>query len=189
MLRKYLDRLGKRSDDENSIDPVKREGGKGGRLDLMLARTVPQPRADEWEHLVVELKRPSKKVDGTVVSQIKSYAIAVAQNERFRDTKTKWIFWVLSNEMTDEARRDARQRGRPEGVVYDDSELNIKVWAKTWGQLLQDCKGRLNFLRRISTTKPIGTLQRTISGLSTRSTCRALYELKHTKYRQAPNRK
>jgi hypothetical protein len=112
------------------------------------ARFRGQPRADEWEHLVVELKRPSKKVDGTVVSQIKSYAIAVAQDERFRDTKTKWIFWVLSNEMTDEARRDARQRGRPEGVVYDDSELNITVWAKTWGQLLQDCKGRLNFFKK-----------------------------------------
>ena len=148
VLQKYLDRLGKRSDDEDDAAPVKREGGKGGRIDLMLARIVPRSHDDEWEHLVVELKRPSKKVDGTVISQIKSYAIAVAQDDRFRDTKTKWVFWVLSNEMTEEARRDARQRGRPEGVVYDDSELNITVWAKTWGRLLQDCRARLNFFKK-----------------------------------------
>jgi hypothetical protein len=148
VLAKYLERLGKRIDDEEEVAPVEREHGKGGRIDLMLARTVPQPRADVWEHLVVELKRPAKKIDDTVIGQIKSYAIAVAKDERFRDTKTRCIFWVISNEMTDEARRDARQRGRAEGIVFDDSELNITVWAKTWGQLIQDCKGRLNFFKK-----------------------------------------
>lgn len=148
VLAKHLERLGKRADDEDELAPVEREHGKGGRVDLLLARTVPQPRADERENLVVELKRPSKKIDDTVIGQVKSYAIAVAKDERFRDTKTRWIFWVISNEMTDEARRDARQRGRAEGIVFDDSELNITVWAKTWGQLIQECKGRLQFFKK-----------------------------------------
>jgi hypothetical protein len=82
-----------------------------------------------------------------VLGQVKSYAIAVAQDERFKDTKTKWVFWAISNEMTDEARRDSRQRGRLEGLVYDDEELRITVWAKSWGQIIQDCKGRLNFFK------------------------------------------
>jgi hypothetical protein len=144
VLDKYLDRLGKRSDDDR---PVTREDGSTGRIDLMLARTVPQPRADEREHLVVELKRPSKKIDAEVLGQVKSYAIAVAQDERFLNTKTRWIFWAVSNEMTDEARREARQRGRPEGLIYDDEELRITVWAKTWGQIIQDCKARHNFYK------------------------------------------
>jgi hypothetical protein len=145
VLTKYLAKLGTRADDDS---PVTREDGSTGRIDLMLARTVPQPRADEREHLVVELKRPSRKIDTEVISQVKSYAIAVAQDERFLDTKTRWIFWAISNEMTDDARRDARQRGRPEGLVYDDDELRITVWAKTWGQLINDCKARLNFFRQ-----------------------------------------
>jgi hypothetical protein len=33
-------------------------------------------------------------------------------------------------------------------LVYDDEELRITVWAKTWGQIIQDCKGRLNFFRQ-----------------------------------------
>jgi len=145
VLEKYLSKLGKRCDDDT---PVIREGGKTGRIDLLLARTVPQPRADEREHLVVELKRPSRRIDSEVLSQIKSYAIAVAQDERFRDTRTRWVFWAISNEITDEARREARQRNRPEGLVYDDEELRITVWAKTWGSILNDCKARLNFFKQ-----------------------------------------
>lgn len=148
VLAKHLERLGKRSDEDDEIAAVEREDGKRGRVDLLLARTVPQPRAEEREHLVVELKRPSKKIDATVLAQVESYAIAVAQDERFRDTKTKWVFWAVSNEMTDEARRKAKQRDRIEGVVFDDAELNITVWAKTWGQLIQDCKGRLQFFKK-----------------------------------------
>lgn len=145
VLKKYLSKLGKRSDDDA---PVTREDGSTGRIDLMLARSVPQPRAEEHEHLVVELKRPSRLIDAEVLAQVKSYAIAVAQDERFNDTKTRWVFWAISNEMTDEARREARQRGRPEGLVYDDEELRITVWSKTWGQLLQECKARLNFFKQ-----------------------------------------
>lgn len=145
VLVKYLSKLGKRADDDSLVT---REDGSTGRIDLMLARTVPQPRAEEREHLVVELKRPSRKIDSEVLAQVKSYAIAVAQDERFKDTKTRWVFWAISNEMTDEARREARQRGRPEGLVYDDEELRITVWAKTWGQLLIECRAKLNFFKQ-----------------------------------------
>jgi hypothetical protein len=45
---------------------------------LMLSRVVPQPKSEEREHLVIELKRPAKKIDSDVASQIESYAFAVA---------------------------------------------------------------------------------------------------------------
>jgi hypothetical protein len=114
----------------------------------MLARSIPQPKANEKEYLVVELKRPSKTICTDVLSQIQGYAIAVANDERFRDTKTKWVFWAISNEMTNTARKMANQKGRPAGQVYDDAELGITVWAKTWGQVIQDCKGRLEFFKK-----------------------------------------
>jgi hypothetical protein len=145
VLAKFRDKIMKPLADDS---PVTLEDGSTGRIDLMLARSVPQPRADEHEHLVVELKRPAKKICTEVLGQVKGYAIAVAKDERFRDTKTKWVFWVISNEMTDEARRDSRQRNRPEGLVFDDEELRITVWARTWGQIIQDCKGRLNFFKQ-----------------------------------------
>ena len=144
VLVKFRDQILKPLDDDA---PVKLEDGATGRIDLMLARSVPQPRANECEHLVVELKRPAKKICTKVLGQIEDYAIAVAKDERFLNTKTKWIFWAVSNEMTEEARRKANQRERPAGLVFDDAELRVTVWAKTWGQIIQDCKGRLNFFK------------------------------------------
>lgn len=144
VLDKHLKILRKPLDDDS---PITLEDGSTGRIDLMLARSIPLPRADEREYLVVELKRPSKRICTTVLGQVEDYAMAVAKDERFRDTKTKWIFWAVSNDMTDEARRKARQRGRPDGLVFDDPELNITVWAKSWGNVIQDCRGRLNFFK------------------------------------------
>jgi len=144
VLEKHLKALRKEG---ISDEDVKLEDGSTGRLDLLLARSIPQPRAEEREYLVVELKRPSKKIDTEVLSQVKDYARAVAKDERFKDTNTRWIFWAVSNEMNDDAHRESHQRGRPPGLVYDDDKLNITVWAKTWGQIIVECKARLNFFQ------------------------------------------
>jgi hypothetical protein len=83
-----------------------------------------------------------------VLAQVKSYAMAVAKDERFRHTKTRWVFWAISNKMTEEAIAEANQADRAAGIAYADPNQTIVVWAKTWGQLIQDCKGRLNFFKK-----------------------------------------
>jgi len=145
VLKIHLATLGRSAD---PVDQVIREDGKVGIVDLMLSRTIPQPRADEREHLVVELKRPSQNIDPTVATQIESYALAVAGDERFKDTKTRWIFWAVANDIVDTVRKRAKQRNRPEGILYDDDEGRITVWVKSWGQIIQDCRGRLEFFRK-----------------------------------------
>jgi hypothetical protein len=142
VLEKHRHLLGLPYDDESQVTL---EGGGTGRIDLMLARAVPQPHPDEREYLVVELKRPKKKIDLDVITQLKRYANAVTNDERFRDNKTRWIFIAVSNEMTDDARSDANSPDRPRGVV--GYTKNGSIWAKSWGQIIQDCKGRLNFFK------------------------------------------
>lgn len=146
VLKKHLEKLGERNDPKQG--PVLREDGTSGRIDLMLARSIPQSNPQEQEYLVVELKRPSKKIDTEVLGQIKSYAFAVAQDERFRDTKTRWVFWAVSNEITNDARREARQQGKPEGMVHDDSEQRLTIWAKSWGQIIQEAKARHEYFHQ-----------------------------------------
>jgi len=58
VLNQHLDKLGKREDDP---DPVEVGEGKTGRVDLMLQKAI-QPRTGEYDYLIVELKRPSKKI-------------------------------------------------------------------------------------------------------------------------------
>lgn len=145
VLRKHLSLLGRTPPDDA---PVQLEDGGAGIVDLMLSRRIPQPRAEEREHLVVELKRPSQRIDSEVAGQIKDYAFAIAEDERFKDTNTRWVFWAVSNEMTDAVRRDAKQRNRPEGLLFEDDENRITVWVRTWAQILESSRGRLEFFQK-----------------------------------------
>lgn len=146
VLNKHLEKLGRGP--EEDADLVLRDDGSEGIVDLMLSRIVPQPRAEEREHLIVELKRPSQKIDSKVASQIKSYAFAVADDERFKDTKTRWVFWAISNDVSDSVKREANQRNRPRDLLYEDDEERIYIWVKTWGQLIESCRARLEFFQK-----------------------------------------
>jgi hypothetical protein len=144
VLRKHRKLIG----DDTMIDqPVKRIDGKVGIVDLMLSRSVPQNHADEREHLVVELKRPSVKVGAEEITQVKKYAFTVADDERFRHLKTRWSFWVLSNDLDAFARVETRQKGKARGQVFQSEDGSIEVWVKTWAEVLAECKSRLKFVQ------------------------------------------
>ncbi|WP_245269474.1 hypothetical protein [Bradyrhizobium japonicum] len=113
----------------------------------MLSRSVPQNRADEFEHLVVELKRPSVKVGADEISQTEKYAYTVANDERFRHVKTSWNFWVVSNDLDAFAQVKTRQKDRPRGLVSDADDGRVKVWVKTWAEILTEGKGRMRFVQ------------------------------------------
>jgi len=93
-------------------EPVKRVDGTRGIVDLMLSRKIPGPRADELDHLVVELKAPKIKLGADETTQIQSYAFAVAHDERFRDLNTRWTFWLVSNDMDEFVKKQVRSSGR-----------------------------------------------------------------------------
>lgn len=144
VLRKHQQLIG----DETVIDaPVKRIDGKVGIVDLMLSRSVPTNRSDEREHLVVELKRPSKKIGGTEIMQAKNYAYTVAKDERFRHIKTRWTFWVVSNDLDDFAQTEARQKDKPRGQVAQTDDGLVEVWVKSWAELFAESKGRMRFVQ------------------------------------------
>lgn len=145
VLKRHLELLGQKP----SIHaPVLKEDGSKGIVDLMLSRRIPLPTPEEREHLVIELKRPNQKIDNKAASQIEEYADAVAADDRFRDTKTRWHFIVVSNEMDENVRRRAHQANRPDGLLRDDREGKIFIWARTWAQIIEDCRGRLEFIRK-----------------------------------------
>ena len=144
VLRKHRKLVG----DNTIIDqPVKRIDGKVGVVDLMLSRSVPQSHADEREHLVVELKRPSVRVGADEITQVQKYAFTVAEDERFRHLKTRWSFWVLSNDLDAYARVQTRQKGKARGQVFQSEDGNIEVWVKTWAEVLAECRSRMRFVQ------------------------------------------
>lgn len=148
VLRTHRRLLGADRHELSTLQPVFDAGGKPAIIDLMLSSLVPMPTDDRRHHLVVELKRPNQPINEEVLSQIRKYAKAVASDDRFRDGDVQWDFLVVSNSMTREAELDARQTNRPPGLVAEYDEPVIRVWAKTWGQIIGEAEGRLTFFKR-----------------------------------------
>ncbi len=123
--------------------------GKAAIVDLMLSARVPTPTDDERRHLVVELKRPLQPLNEDVLNQIRKYAKAVALDPRFKHSNVEWDFVAISNKFTPDAELEARMAGKPRGLVMElDDPIKIRVWAKTWGQIIQEAEGRLTFYKR-----------------------------------------
>lgn len=125
--------------------PVRRSDGSRGIVDLMLSqqrRTV-----DRREHLVVELKRPNVTITQQEVGQIKSYAEAVANDPQFHSVNAHWDFWVISTKLDNVVLQDARQPNLPPGQIAD-WDGNVRIWAKTWSEIIEDCEARLQFYQQ-----------------------------------------
>jgi hypothetical protein len=111
----------------------------------MLQKAI-QPRPGEFDYLVVELKRPSQKINVEVLSQIKKYAVAVSEDERFRGVKIRWTFLAISNDLDKFAQLDTNQKNRPIGLAWEHE--NITVWAKTWAEVINDARTKLSFFNQ-----------------------------------------
>lgn len=142
VLQKHKDKL-----DPNIVidEPVRIEGKTRGIVDLMLSRTIRRNRADDIEHLVIELKAPSVSIDDKAIAQTNKYALAVANDERFRTVQgVRWHFWAISNDMTEYAKHMIK--GGPDRnrrLVF--KEDNISVGVKTWGEIIEENRARLQF--------------------------------------------
>ena len=143
VLRKHL----KKTSPDAVIDvPVKRLDGSTGIVDLFLTRRVPSARADELDYLVIELKKPSVKIGQDEIGQLKSYAFAVQNDERFRSLKVRWEFWAISDDLDDYGKQEATSSDRPFGML--DRKHNFQIWVKTWSQILNECKARLQLFQK-----------------------------------------
>jgi hypothetical protein len=139
VLRKHKELLG----EDVLIDrPVRHPSKQRGIIDLMLSRAIRRYRANELEHLVVELKAPKVVIGSKEVVQTENYAIAVANDERFRSITTRWTFWVISDDMDVYAQHRITD---DHGVI--SSKDNITIGIKTWSQVIEENKARLQFFQ------------------------------------------
>ncbi|HET8657667.1 MAG TPA: ATP-binding protein [Micromonosporaceae bacterium] len=122
---------------------VRRSDGSRGIVDLMLSQQ--RRGVARREHLIVELKRPSVTITQAEVGQIKSYADAVADDAQFHGINIHWDFWVISSKLDSTVNRDANQPNLPPGQVAGWD--NIRIWAKTWSQIIDDCETRLRYFK------------------------------------------
>lgn len=144
VLKKFLKNLGQ--DVELATDkPILREDGSEAIPDLVLGRRL-ETRADHFAHLVVELKRPNHKLNDDDVAQIRSYASAITNDERFDQPNVSWEFWLVGNETTRAVDELREQENLPHGMVQNSKKYKIIV--KKWAELIGDAEHRLKFVQR-----------------------------------------
>lgn len=144
-MRKHIEKLDIK--DVELHTPVLQHDGRRGIVDLMLSRNVPRGGASAREHLIVELKRPRLVVTSKELMQIENYALAVVRDERFRAVPARWEFWLITGEFDELVKAKSRQANRPVGLITDNDELGFRVWVKTWGQLLEENRSRMQFIQ------------------------------------------
>lgn len=124
---------------------VLRPDGKTGVVDLMLSRRVPEPDAEKRTHLIIELKRPSQKIDFKAFGQLLQYATAVVEDARFSQVEARWIFWAVSTELTKDVEGLCNAKDRPEGLAHEGE--NFEIWVMPWSKLINRCRARLSFFK------------------------------------------
>jgi len=137
VLRKHKKLLG----EDIVIDaPVKHVSQERGIVDLMMSRAMRLHRANSLSHLVVELKAPKVKLDRDEISQIEGYAASVVADERFRNVNVQWQFWAISDDFGPLAKFRV---GSGDGQIMRND--NVAVYLKTWGQVIDENRARLQF--------------------------------------------
>lgn len=147
-LTRVLEKHRKHLDPDIVIDSsVKVIGKKRGIVDLMLSRATRRHRADDIENLVVELKAPKVTIGADEITQVKRYAIAVSRDERFHTVKgVRWHFWLVSNGYDEFAKADIEGGPDPARQLIHRNN-NITVGIKTWGELIEENRARLQFFQ------------------------------------------
>ena len=97
--------------------------------------------------LIVELKAPRVTIGAEEITQAKRYAMAVSKDERFHTVQgVRWHFWIVSNSYDDFARGDI-EGGPDPARQFIHRKDNISVGIKTWGELIEENRARLQFFQ------------------------------------------
>ena len=115
-------------------------------VDLMLTKTVED--SEKQHHLVVELKRPSQTIGYKERQQIEAYAMAVAGDDRFKEAGAKWDFILVANKVSDDIRKLSHKRNQPAGLIHDDPDMDLRIWVRHWGGIIEDRRRSLDFIKK-----------------------------------------
>ncbi len=144
MLAAHLHLLG---DDVDlaSLQPVLHEDGSDAIPDLVLSRTM-ETAENKYEHLVVELKRPSHTLTPDDIEQVRSYAVAVVGDDRFQQPNVKWTYVLVGNSTSTGVDDQRDQVGQPYGRVQNARKYEI--WVSNWAEIIGDARHRHKFVQQ-----------------------------------------
>ncbi len=104
------------------------------------------PSYENYEHLVIELKRPTLTLTMKELDQIRDYALTVAENPMFDKARTKWHFVLLGQSLDERVHSALKNQTVGEGNYYNADNVSISVFE--WSKIIQDNRLKYEYLRR-----------------------------------------
>lgn len=106
------------------------------------------PGYEQFEHLVIELKRPTLTLTKKELDQIEDYAMTVSANSLFDKASTKWHFILLGQDFDKYV--DTRLKNRTDGVgnLYNSEDGSVSISVLKWSSIIQENKFKYEFLRK-----------------------------------------
>ena len=106
------------------------------------------PGYEQYEHLVIELKRPTLKLKKAELDQIEDYAMTVSSNPMFDKTSTKWHFVLLGQEY--DTYVETRLKNKTDGIgnLYNSEDGSVSISVLKWSSVIQENKFKYEFLKK-----------------------------------------
>ena len=123
------------------------QGSELNALHKIRASPQRRHRANDIEHLVIELKAPKVVLSAKDMTQIEGYALAVEKDARFNGIDgLQWHFWLVSDEYNEEVA--ARIEGGPDPQRRLISKRKrVSIGVKTWAEIIEENLARLQFIK------------------------------------------
>lgn len=143
VLKQYLKDLGRddfedvvNSDDNSDLETIP---------DVCLWKQYNLGKADFYENLVIELKRPTKDAGFAEMGQIQSYANKISNDSRFPKEKTKWTFILLVRNIKDELTATVQQQHRRYGHIQESEHVNVFILR--WSDIIQTSRAKYKYIK------------------------------------------
>lgn len=115
--------------------------------DICLFRQI-CPSYEQYEHLVIELKRPTLTLTKKELDQIEDYTMKVTENPLFDKATTKWKFILLGKDFDNYVVNRLKNRTQGEGNLYNSEDGSVSISVLKWSTVIQDNKFKYEFLRK-----------------------------------------
>ena len=103
---------------------------------------------EQYEHLVIELKRPTLTLTKKEIDQIEDYALTVANNPMFDKATTKWKFILLGQDFDTYVISRLQNRTQGGGNLYNSDDGRTEISVLKWSSIIQNNKFKYEFLRK-----------------------------------------
>jgi hypothetical protein len=119
--------------------------------DLYLMGTKWNEGAKYHQHLIIEMKRPSTRIVGEHINQLKRYASKIVRHPMFSQNAEShhFTFVLVSSNISETVRQTEYQAGEEAGLLGRPPGLGhpTELWALRWSDLLDRRTEEMRFLR------------------------------------------